>query len=61
MPRKNIYVFPVSQPTLIFSSDPKVFIAVPKNEIQLYMAYLIFRHLLSVLQLSLPCFSIVVQ
>ena len=32
-PKKNICVFPVTRPTLIFPSDPKVFIGIPKNEI----------------------------
>ena len=29
-PKKNICVFPVTRPTLIFPSDPKVFIGIPK-------------------------------
>ena len=28
-PKEKICVFPVSRPTLIFSSDPKVFIRIP--------------------------------
>ena len=30
-PKKNICVFPVTRPTLIFPSDPKVFIGIPKK------------------------------
>ena len=29
--KKNICVFPVTRPTLIFPSDPKVFIGIPKK------------------------------
>ena len=29
--KKKICVFPVTRPTLIFSSDPKVFIGIPKK------------------------------
>ena len=30
-PKKKICVFPVTRPTLIFPSDPKVFIGIPKK------------------------------
>ena len=30
-PKKNICVFPVTRPTLIFPSNPKVFIGIPKK------------------------------
>ena len=30
-PKKEICVFPVTRPTLIFPSDPKVFIGIPKK------------------------------
>ena len=30
-PKKNICVFPVTRPTLIFASDPNVFIGIPKK------------------------------
>ena len=30
-PKKNICVFPVTRPTIIFPSDPKIFIGIKKN------------------------------
>ena len=32
-PKKKICVFPVTRPTLIFPSDPKVFIGIPKKKL----------------------------
>ena len=47
--KKNMCVFPVTRPTLIFPSDPKVFIGIPK--IKRNLPYL--RPFLLVLPLSL--------
>ena len=33
---KNIYVFPVTRPTLIFPSDLRVFIGIPKKKMKFY-------------------------
>ena len=38
--KKKICVFPVTRPTLIFPSDPKVFIGIPKKKILSYATYL---------------------
>ena len=49
-----ICVFPVTRPTLIFPSDPKVFIGIQKKiEILSYATYPICGHFLLVLQLPL--------
>ena len=56
--KKNI---PVSRPTLIFPSDPKVFIGIPKDEIQSNATHPICGHLVLVLPLSLSYFSSVLK
>ena len=50
---KKICVFPVTGPTLIFPSDPKVFIGIKKNEILSYATYPICGHFSLVLPLLL--------
>ena len=48
--KKNIFVFPVTRPTIIFPSDPNVFIGIPKKKTATYP---ICDHFLLVLPLSL--------
>ena len=43
-PKKEICVFPVTRPTLIFRSDPKVFIGIQKTETLSYTTYPICGH-----------------
>ena len=48
MQKKKMCVLPVTRPTLIFPSDPKVFIGIPKkNEIISYATYPICGHFYS--------------
>ena len=42
--KEKICVFPVTRPTLIFSSDPNVLLAFQKNEILSYTTYPVCGH-----------------